>query len=722
MQKYILLFFTFILVSASTQAQTFTPFTWQYPKYGGHSLNKIRNFDTQKFIVVGDAGAIVISYDDGVTWTISEPFTQINLYGIFIKNSLTFFVSGSLGYGNGAIFKTIDAGNTWTQIFSNTSMPLKDINFANDSVGYCVGEYSKIVKTVDGGATWADITNNTNISGNLQTVWFLNSDTGYVGKTTSTAAMYKTTNGGLTWNQNFGYTISACYSIVFLNDTLGYAGGYNSKISRTTNGGLTWLSQTNFTTNEGVKDISFTSPTQGIAVTNSYIYKTSNGTTWSSPFYGGNHKSCVITNSSTAIATDLYGGLERSTNAGSIFTQTNPQSGLQTFKKIKFLNTQNGWVVGDGYFILKTANAGLTCTSMPNAPYQNSVSDMAAISTTKLVTVNSDGDVITTTNGGTTFTTQTLSTTNGLNGISFPTPTTGYIVGNAGTMYKTTNGGTSYTTLTSGIASNLTKVFFSTASTGYALSNVGHLLKTINSGTTWTNIPISGIGTFKQLHFLDANKGYFVNDNGTAFRTIDGCATIDTAGQACIQTAFDMQFINDSTGFISGGGYYATCDVSYTTDYGNTWSPIIYPYAYTGWGVYAFDTANVYLVGQQQTILKTGANLVITNLTPTLSKGEGAVRCYPNPAKDVLFVEGHCGLDPQSQLDYGFRRNDKPNSAITRISIVDVLGNEVATSYISGNTSSASGRLGGASFNIQHLKSGIYFVKVANEVVKFVKE
>jgi len=126
----------FILCGYNIQAQTLTPFTWQYPQYGGHALNCTRWISAQKFIAVGDAGTINLSSDDGATWQRVQPFTIVDFKGIFIKDSLTFFIVGSLENGKGEIYKTVDAGETWEMVFNNITMPLKDIHFPNDSIGY----------------------------------------------------------------------------------------------------------------------------------------------------------------------------------------------------------------------------------------------------------------------------------------------------------------------------------------------------------------------------------------------------------------------------------------------------------------------------------------------------------------------------------------------------------------------------------------------------------
>jgi len=694
MKKITLLFL--ILFGLNIQAQTFTPFTWQYPKYGGHGLNCVRWITGQKFIAVGDGGAINLSSDDGATWQRIQPFTQFDFKGIFVKDSLTFFIVCSSTNGNGEIYKSIDAGFTWTNVFSNISMPLKDIHFPNDSVGYCVGDYSKMVKTIDGGATWTDITNTSNVFGNLKAVWFLNSDTGYVGKTTTTAAMFKTYNGGLTWSQVFGYIGIACYSIKFLNDTLGYAGAYNSRIYRTINGGLTWAQQTTFQTNEEITAIDFADLTRGVAVTESYIYRTTNGTTWSgNTFLGGNKVSGAFSPTGTIIVGDTHGGIFKGANFATTYPNVNSQSGLQAFRRIKFVDAQNGWVIGDGYNVLKTSNGGQTWTVTNPTNYFDYCNDVAALSASKIIiagSVNSIGKVIMTTNGGTSFTQQTLST-HPINAIHFPTSNIGYVVGDSGVAFKTINGGASYTPINTGISVNHTEVFFPSATTGYLVSSWGHFYKTTNGGTSWVALSPSGMSYIKQIYFTDNYNGYMVNDLGQSYRTTDGGATITPMGQTCLQTPLDMQFINDSTGFVVGSFINAYCDISYTTNFGATWQSINLPYADAGWGVYAFDTANVYLVGQNQSIIKVGTNGVITSPT-NLPKGEAFV-VYPNPANDVL------------NIDFKFKNGDN------RFSIFDLLGNEVMNETISGQLSELC---------IRHLKRGLYIFKVGEMQMKFIKQ
>ncbi len=691
MKKYILII-SFLVCYIINFAQNFEPFTWQYPKYGAHAINCTRWITGQKFIAVGDAGAMLLSNDDGLTWQRIEPFTKQKFRNVFIKDSLTFFAVASNDNGLGEIFKTIDGGQNWAMMYNIPNRSLRDIHFPNDSIGYAVGNVGALIKSTDGGNTWLDISSLGILSGDLTSVYFLNGDTGFVGRNLTNAAMYKTDNGGLTWSQVFGYNGQACYTIKFLNDTLGYAGAYNSRIFRTTNGGINWIQQTTFQTSEKVTSIDFSNLTNGIAVTNSYVYRTSNGTAWSGPFNGQtNFISAAFAPTGSIVIGDRYGGIHTAQNSGTTYSNMNPQSGFFNFKRIKFANAQNGWVAGEGYFIMKTTNGGATWTSTNPSTYYDYLNDMAVLSPNKVIIVSGDinnnvSKVITTTNGGTSYSEQILSTS-GLNAVSFPSATTGYIVGNNGVAFKTTNGGTSYTSITTGITNNHQEVFFVTNQLGFVVGEFGDLRKTINSGATWTQLNVSGMGTTKQIYFTDIVNGYTVNENGVVFRTTDGGTTFTLAGQTCLQTPNDMQFINDSTGFVVGSNVNASCDVSYTTDYGQTWNSITFPYEYAGNGVFAFDTANVYMVGNNQTIIKTSVDGVVTSKNNIAPKNDQFYKIYPNPSNGIFQIES--------------TKNDATN-----IEVYDIAGGLVYQNNFSNKLTT---------IDLSELSAGLYIVKLRSE-------
>lgn len=163
--------------------------------------------------------------DAGNSWSITNSFAN---YGeprsMFFTDALT----GSMAlYGDG-IWKTIDGGVTWVKKLGPGMIMYgdlaKSIHFPSATVGYAVSEDS-VYKTTDIGETWINIaTPPTSIVYN--TIFFTSIDTGYAGGGNgfSTGGIQKTVDGGNTWtlsNTN-PYTF---HSIHFLNSITGYACG-----------------------------------------------------------------------------------------------------------------------------------------------------------------------------------------------------------------------------------------------------------------------------------------------------------------------------------------------------------------------------------------------------------------------------------------------------------------------------------------------------------------
>jgi len=97
---------------------------------------------------------------------------------------------------------------------------------------------------------------------------------------------------------------------------------------------------------------------------------------------------------------------------------------------------------------------------------------------------------------------------------------------------------------------------------------------------------------------------------------------------------------------------------------------------------------------------------VVPSYSPVITKSNnlaiqtiGALKCYPNPAKDILFIECNSGLNPQSQIN-----------------LYDVLGNEMSVLFTFSRQYKSPLR-----GDIEGLPAGVYFVKVGNDVKKFIK-
>jgi photosystem II stability/assembly factor-like uncharacterized protein len=130
-------------------------------------------FDSISGIAVGKAGKISFTNDGGNTWTIPFSIGSYSLYDIyFVTDSIGYAVGGSNIYDNppnpyaGFIYKTIDRGISWQQMYSTSYNGLNKLSFPSDSIGYAVGMNGNILKIV----------NANNISSSVQFIPFPNQE------------------------------------------------------------------------------------------------------------------------------------------------------------------------------------------------------------------------------------------------------------------------------------------------------------------------------------------------------------------------------------------------------------------------------------------------------------------------------------------------------------------------------------------------------------------
>jgi photosystem II stability/assembly factor-like uncharacterized protein len=110
----------------------------------------------ERLVAVGERGHIVISEDQGQTWSQASVDTRAHLNAVF-------FTDASKGWAVGedaVIVHTNDGGDTWQRQFdardADMQGPLLDLWFKNADEGFTVGVFNKIFHTTDGGQTWQD--------------------------------------------------------------------------------------------------------------------------------------------------------------------------------------------------------------------------------------------------------------------------------------------------------------------------------------------------------------------------------------------------------------------------------------------------------------------------------------------------------------------------------------------------------------------------------------
>lgn len=212
----------------------------------------------------GNSEVVLRTDNGGLSWYV----VSVNNNGIWPRMLNDFeFTSISTGFvvgTNGRLLRTLNGGDNWNPVTSNTNKELTGISFGSSLTGIIVGE-QVILRTVNGGVSWS-ATNYSNYY--LESVHFVNSSTAYaIGNVT-----LKTTDAGLTWTQISSTSGTDIYAIN--NDTAFLC---NTGLFKTENQGQFWGSQSSVSVGN-YYDIDFLNPGNGYVVgNNGMVFHTSSG-------------------------------------------------------------------------------------------------------------------------------------------------------------------------------------------------------------------------------------------------------------------------------------------------------------------------------------------------------------------------------------------------------------------------------------------------------------
>jgi photosystem II stability/assembly factor-like uncharacterized protein len=167
-------------------------------------------------------------------------FDSTYLLGVPMDMHFKDINTGLITGGGGEVFKTTNSGITWNRIYLSTNSGYGDfrkLSVINNQYCFVVEDGRRVYKSTNYGDTWDSIGY---VSGAHVPYCcrFSSLQTGWVG--CDEGQMFKSTNGGASWNlQNTG-TIGNFESFWFINDNTGWAVGIGNLLF-TSNGGVTFV-------------------------------------------------------------------------------------------------------------------------------------------------------------------------------------------------------------------------------------------------------------------------------------------------------------------------------------------------------------------------------------------------------------------------------------------------------------------------------------------------
>jgi photosystem II stability/assembly factor-like uncharacterized protein len=253
------------------------------------------------------------------------------------------------------------------------------------------------------------------------------------------------------------------------------------------------------------------------------------------------------------------------------------------------------------------------------------------------------GVVIKTTDGGTTWSAQSIITTSELYSVSFPANDTGYTCSMEGKVYKTTNGGTTWQLIYTAPAGQAFSIAFRDADHG-VLGTPGSIKYTSNGGQSWQ----TGAGSS--------------NSNSQDISWCGGPYYIATGyGETDISTNAGQSWTSQATPALSlgcgcnGAKYLTTCGdygtIRVSKDYGATWTEhnnvgdLNHDAAY-------WDTNYIYVVGTPGIVLKSSNGG--QTFSGDGSLGSGAVFCVFITPSFTVYATGSQGKIWRKQVAYPY--------------------------------------------------------------------
>ena len=709
---------TTLLLLCLITTQSFSQWEWQNPRPHGNANNRLAFGDNQNtYSIVGNAGIIIKTTDDGVNWESQNSGTIFDLSDIYISGANAIAVGES-----GTIRRTTDGGNNWTSISSGTTTNLTAVTFATTNIGIITGWNGLVLRTTNSGSSWSQVT--IPVTQRLYGISFSDANNGIaVG---DGGVVLKTADAGVNWNSQTSGTIQSLYDVSYVNSSTAVAAGFSGTVIRTTNGGSNWNSIGLFT---GVQyGVSFTDPDHGVVVgdVNGIQQTTDGGAFWtlsfSSQVMQTNFHCVRFYNSTKGVAVGEWGAIFKTDDggitwqiitAGSLPRYQWP-SGVNTFNlySVQCINP-NRAVIGGTYQFFFTNNGGVSWDDVELNDYLQ-LNDLDFVNQDIGAMIGfkpsiNGSDILGTTNSGSNWSIQYTSNSIKLNGIDLSTATHAIAVGDAGKILMTTNGGQNWTDQNP-IIGNLYDVFLVDANIGYTVGRYGTILKTTDGGLNWTQQHYNLLYNLFGVAFSDANNGIAVGEravagvyHGTILKTTDGGANWSETDLGSPLTFLDVTFADNNNWYASGVSVSPPNPlvsmigrIFRSTNAGNSWSEQNLPIRTTRdiVGISAFNNDNLLAVGSEGMLLATtngGVNSVEEVVTDLIPTGFELFQNYPNP------------FNPSTTISW-----QSPTSSHQTLKIYDLLGNEVATlvdEFLPTGTYKVN-------FDASGLSSGIYFYKL----------
>lgn len=456
---------------------------------------------------------------------------------------------GWLTANDGTLYKTESSGDDWVTQHIPTAKNLVNIHFINHQEGFVIDNEGILFFTANGGSDWINVDIGDYI---WLDVYFINETTGWL---SGNQVLYKTTDGGTSWNVVYTATTDEYPAkIHFFNELEGVTGGSNGYFATTVDGGDTWQEQQD-SIFLNVFGYSVLHSGQGLIVGGvGHIFKTEDGgSSWDilSSNINRNLEDVTMVDPFTGWIVGGDGLILKTEDAGLSWFEQDSGTDLDLYA-VHFLDQQTGWATGHQGIILKTTNGGENWEIAAQHSWLR-LYDIFFINESMGWAFGSGGRILKTIDGGETWQQTTLPIGSGnFYSIHFFNELTGIVAGVLNTIYKTYDGGETWELkyYMNTMYDSIQSLAFADDLHGWAAGTLTQM-RTTDGGETWSVMQELNVDEFTDVHFVDEFYGIMVGYAGRFFQTQDGG---DTWESVIVRNRFGFSGISvsGSTGILIG--------------------------------------------------------------------------------------------------------------------------------------------------------------------------
>jgi photosystem II stability/assembly factor-like uncharacterized protein len=466
----------------------------------------------------------------GLTWPVKQNRTIRRLV-MHPTNSKILLAATSAG-----LYRTADAGATWTQILSASSF---DVEFQQNNGAIVYATTNQVLKSTNGGASFTPL--NASCGGSRFNIEIARSNPKVLYTLCTNGTVQKSTDAGATWNAvtNPGVSLYGYYDNVLavspVTDKIVYVAGFNMK--RSIDGGNIWTTVpvAGHVDNHVLKFAPGSSSTLLSGNDGGLFRSTNSGATWSSLNKGLGITQFYRVGVSRTDPNIIVAGAQDNGNmkyASGTFTNITNADGMQGFIDWSDSNVIYAGIQYGGFF--RSTNGGTSFTNVSTpvsgawlSPWCQDPSDAKTLyaGTDKVYKSNDQGTTWTAISG-------TLAGIGRFTVLKVAESNPQVIYAGSGTkLYRTTNGGGAWTDVTAGlpVATNfLTDIAIDDADPDLAYATFSgyvageKVYRTSNGGSAWTNIsgtlpnmPVNTIASEKSV----GHPIYIGTDAGVYYKT-----------------------------------------------------------------------------------------------------------------------------------------------------------------------------------------------------------